>query len=162
MDFKKGNIQGVIIQRLVKFVDDRGYLVETFRKDTLPENLMPQMSYISFTEPGVTRGPHEHVEQTDIFTFLGPGNFKVVLWDNRKDSPDNGNRMVLFAGKDNPVTLIVPPGIVHAYRNVSRGESGMVVNYPNCLFAGKDKKEKVDEIRHEEEKDLFYKDFKKL
>ncbi len=65
----KGHIEGVIIKKLVKHLDERGYLCETFRTDELPLALKPVMSYVSITEPGVARGPHEHFEQTDIFVF---------------------------------------------------------------------------------------------
>lgn len=159
MVFSKGNIEGVEIIKLGKNVDERGFLVETVRRDTLPKELIPEMSYVSITEPGIARGPHEHAQQTDVFSFLGPGNFKIYLWDNRSGSSTLHMRMVLFAGEDNPITLIVPPGIVHAYRNISATERGMVLNYPNRLYAGWDKKEPVDEIRHEDSKDEFYQDF---
>ena len=86
MNFKKGDIEGVIIKKLTKYTDERGYLVETFREDILPDRLQPAMSYVSFTKPGIARGPHEHNKQTDIFCFMGPGNFKIKLWDNRKES----------------------------------------------------------------------------
>ena len=86
MVFKKGEIEGVIMEKLTKFTDERGFLVETFRMDNLPDNLQLVMSYVSYTKPGIARGPHEHLEQTDIFCFIGPGNFKIKLWDNREES----------------------------------------------------------------------------
>jgi len=159
MQFKKGKIEGVIIEQLTKFSDDRGYLVETFRIDNLPSKLRPVMSYVSYTKPGIARGPHEHMEQTDIFCFMGPGNFKIRLWDNRKEYESYGNFMELIGGKDNPIILIVPPGIVHGYKNISEDELGMVINYPDKLYQGWGKKEKVDEIRHEVKEDEFYLDF---
>ena len=154
-------IDGVLLHPLSKRVDERGFLVEIFRRDTLPEGLEPAMSYVSYTEPGIGRGPHEHREQTDIFAFLGPGNFKLYLWDNRRSSGTYGKKMVLFAGADNPVTVLIPPGVVHAYRNISRVERGMVINYPDKLYGGWQKKEPVDEIRHEEKNDQFYQDFER-
>ena len=159
MQFKKGKIEGVIIEQLTKFSDDRGYLVETFRIDNLPSKLRPVMSYVSYTKPGIARGPHEHMEQTDIFCFMGPGNFKIRLWDNRKEYESYGNFMELIGGKDNPIILIVPPGIVHGYKNISEDELGMVINYPDKLYRGWDRKEKADEIRHEVKEDEFYLDF---
>jgi len=51
------------------------------------------------------------------------------------------------------MTAIVPPGVVHGYKNVSKTTRGMVVNYPDKLFMGWGRKEAVDEIRHEEEND---------
>jgi len=53
MNFKKGDIERVSFKKLTKYTDERGYLVETFREDTLPDRLRPVMSYISFTKPGV-------------------------------------------------------------------------------------------------------------
>ncbi len=159
MNFENGTIAGVHVYPLVKRVDERGFLVETFRSDSLPEGLSPVMSYVSYTEPGTGRGPHEHQSQTDIFAFLGPGNFKVYLWDNRRQSSTFCRKMIVFAGADNPATVVVPPGVVHAYRNISKTERGMVINYPDKLYAGWQKKDPVDEIRHEDDKDTFFQDF---
>jgi len=107
------------------------------------------MSYISYTKPRIARGPHEHLKQTDIFTFVGPGNFLLKLWDNRPGSSTYQNYTEIIAGAGNPLTIIVPPGIVHGYKNISTTETGMVLNYPDQLFMGPGKKEPVDEIRHE-------------
>ena len=159
MNFKKGEIEGVIIEKLIKFSDERGFLIETFRIDNLPKEIRPMMSYISYTKPGITRGPHEHEEQTDIFCFMGPGNFKVKLWDNRKESDNYGNCLEVIGGKDNPIRVVVPPGVVHGYKNISKEEDGMVLNYPDKLYRGWGKKEEVDEIRHEDKEDEFYLDF---
>lgn len=150
MDWTKGKIDGLDVKKLIKYVDQRGFLAETFRMDELSEEIRPVMSYVSYTEPGVCRGPHEHEEQTDIFAFLGPGNFLIKLWDNRKTSQTQGNFAEIYGGQDNPVIVIVPPGVVHGYKNISQLERGMVLNYPNRLFLGWGKKESIDEIRHED------------
>ncbi len=149
--WKKGPIEGVVTRSLVKHLDRRGFLCETYRLDELPPGLQPVMSYLSLTEPGVSRGPHEHLRQTDIFSFVGPGNFMLKLWDNRPGSSTRGNQMEIYAGRDNPLTVIIPPGVVHGYKNISSAERGMVLNYPDRLFMGEGKKEAVDEIRHEDE-----------
>lgn len=154
--FKQGKIDGIVVKELSKFVDERGWLAEIFREDEIQEEFMPVMSYVSVTQPGVARGPHEHVEQADNFVFLGPSNFKLYLWDTRKGSPTFMTRQTIYAGEDSPKSVIVPPGIVHAYRNIG-GKPGMIVNLPNRLFAGANKKEKVDEIRHENDPDTIFK-----
>jgi len=159
MEFTKGKINGVVVSRLVRNLDERGFLMETFRVDSLPQGLRPVMSYISVTEPGIARGPHEHRVQTDILAFPGPGTFRIVLWDNREASPTRGARMILFGGLEDPIAVIVPPKVVHAYRNISMVERGTVLNYPDTLYAGWGRKEPVDEIRHEVEGDAFYADF---
>jgi dTDP-4-dehydrorhamnose 3,5-epimerase len=137
-------------KKLTTYHDNRGWLCELFRHDEVQETYRPVMSYISLTNPGVTRGPHEHVAQTDYFCFLGPGNFKVYLWDARPASPTYQAHQIEVVGEDNPVALIVPPGVVHAYRNLSR-TAGVVFNCPNQLFKGEGRKQPVDEIRHEDE-----------
>lgn len=154
--FNTGKIDGVIVRNLVKFIDERGWLTETFRHDELDDQYLPAMGYISMTNIDVARGPHEHVDQSDNFSFIGPSNFKVYLWDNRKSSPTYMVRQILFAGEDSPKSVIIPPGVVHAYKNMG-DKQGMVVNSPNRLFAGKGKKEPVDEIRHEADPNSIFK-----
>lgn len=148
-EFKKGKIHDVVVKPLNKYMDERGWLAELFREDEIEAAVMPVMAYISMTQSGIARGPHEHSEQTDCFCFIGPSNFKVYLWDTRPDSPTGGIKQVIFAGVDSPLMTIVPPGVVHAYKNIGT-ENGIVFNAPNRLYAGKGKKLPVDEIRHED------------
>jgi len=143
------NIDGIIIKELKRFTDDRGWLMELFRQDEIDDSCRPAMAYVSMTRSGVTRGPHEHVDQTDYFCFLGPSTFRLYLWDNRKGSPTYGQTYKIDLGVDRPALAIVPPGVVHAYRNVGDAD-GLVYNAPNRLYAGRGRKEPVDEIRHEE------------
>jgi dTDP-4-dehydrorhamnose 3,5-epimerase len=148
--FKTGHIEGLVVKPLAKHVDQRGWLVEVFRQDELDSQYFPVMGYVSVTKEGIARGPHEHTDQADFFCFFGPSNFKIYLWDNRKASPTFMTRQVVFAGEDVPKSVLIPPGVAHAYKNIGSGP-GMVVNSPNRLFAGWGKKETVDEIRHEED-----------
>jgi dTDP-4-dehydrorhamnose 3,5-epimerase len=147
--YTDGEITGVTIRLLKYYKDSRGWLVELFRHDELAREWWPVMTYVSQTLPGVTRGPHEHVDQTDGFAFLGPSDFKLFVWDARADSPTRGRRTVIVVGESNPAAVWIPPGVVHAYRNVGT-VPGLVFNAPNRLYAGWGKKEPVDEIRHED------------
>jgi dTDP-4-dehydrorhamnose 3,5-epimerase len=117
--------------------------------------LRPVMAYVSETLPGVARGPHEHVAQTDYFAFVGPGEFVLYLWDARPDSPTRGHSMKMAVGESNRQCVVVPPGVVHAYKNVS-STPGWVFNAPNRLYAGRNKSEPVDEIRHEDKVESVY------
>lgn len=154
--FTKGEIEDVVAYAIKKFVDERGWLAELFRHDEIEAEFYPAMAYISLTEPGVQRGPHEHVDQADLFCFLGPGTFKLRLWDNRKESPTYLNAMTMIVGEDNPQAVIIPKGIVHAYKNESLNEKGMVINCPNRLFMGEGKRQEIDEIRHEDDPDTIF------
>ena len=160
MEFKKGPIQGVKLTPLRKFVDERGWLAEIFRHDELDAEFHPAMSYVSVTLPGVLRGPHEHVDQADLFCFIGPGDFKLTLWDNRPSSPTYCKRMEAVLGVDNPASVLIPKGVVHCYRCVSH-DIGWVFNAPDQLFAGEGKRSPIDEIRHEDDpENPFVKDEK--
>jgi dTDP-4-dehydrorhamnose 3,5-epimerase len=148
MDYKSGIIHDVIIRDLTRYQDKRGWLIELFRTDEIAEKFFPAMSYISQTEPGIARGPHEHIDQADLFCFIGPSMFRVYLWDSRKNSPTYGVKMTFETGELKPQAVIVPAGVVHAYKNVGNIQ-GWVINLPNRLYAGRGHKEPVDELRHE-------------
>ena len=153
--FKQGEIDGVVVRDLRRFNDDRGWLTELFRHDELASEFFPAMAYLSATRPGVKRGPHEHVDQADLFCFLGPSNFKMRMWDNRPDSTTFNHMMTLIVGADDPKSVLVPKGVVHAYQNVG-DEDGIVINCPNRLYAGENRREPVDEIRHEDDPNTIY------
>ena len=153
--FKAGDIDDVVIRDLRKFNDSRGWLAELFRHDELDPEFYPVMAYTSATSPGVTRGPHEHVDQADLFCFIGPSNFKLRLWDNRPESQTFNNVVTLVVGEDNPKSVLIPKGVVHAYRNVGL-VPGIVFNFPNRLYMGVGKKDEIDEIRHEDDPQTIY------
>lgn len=149
--WEKTDISDVLMRSLKEYHDHRGWLAETFRIDELGD-FKPVMGYISVTKPGITRGPHEHMEQTDYFCFFG--RFSLYLWDNRKESVTYMKRLVI----DNAdrMIVIVPPRVVHAYRN--NGDSdGMVLNFPDRLYRGWGKKDEVDEVRYEDDPDSPFK-----
>ena len=139
-------LEGVVMTPLKRFADSRGWLSELYRDDELPEGFDPVMGYLSVTHAGVARGPHEHRDQTDGFCFLS-GAFRLTLWENRPGLPRR--KEVHAVGEQNPVFVTVPPGVVHAYENIGDADA-FVLNFPDRLYAGRGKKEPVDEIRHEE------------
>ncbi len=147
------SIDGVLVRTLSRHEDERGWLSELYRSDEWDHRVA--MCYLSWTHPGKARGPHEHIEQSDCFAFLGPGMFRLYLWDAREESGTYLKRMCLDVGEDNPVTVRVPPRVVHAYRCIS-DTKGLVVNLPDRLYGGEQRKEKVDEIRHEDRGDTSF------
>ena len=139
-------MEGVVIRTLKRYEDARGWLMELFRSDEVPAESFPAMGYVSVTHPGVARGPHEHRDQTDIFCFLS-GRYELTIWENR---PARERVKEVFEfGESAPAVVVIPPGVVHAYRNVGDTDA-FVLNFPNRLYAGEGRREPVDEIRHEE------------
>ncbi len=147
-------IKGVIIKQINKFTDDRGWLGEIYRNDEI--NYSPVMAYVSITKPGVVRGPHEHEYQSDFFVFAGPGDFELHLWDRREKSPTKGEYLKETVGESNPVSVLVPPGVVHGYKCISEIDA-LSINLPDKLYKGEGKKEEVDEIRWEKDPESPYK-----
>ncbi len=153
--FVDGPVDGVIFRPLKAYSDERGWLVELFREDELPPENRPVMAYVSETLPGMIRGPHHHLEQSDCFAFIGPGEFTLYFWDIRPDSPSWGRRMKVGLVDSDRQGVIVPPGVVHAYQNTGQ-VPGWVFNAANRLYAGEGKREPVDEVRHEDRPDSPY------
>ncbi len=152
----KCDIDGVIIRHLEKKPDSRGWLMELFRHDELSSQYQPVMSYISLTESGVTRGPHEHRSQSDLICFVGSSEFALYLWDNRPKSPTYGIHNRIEINRDTNVAVIIPPRVVHAYKNIGT-DDGIVINCPNRLYGGRGRAGPIDEIRHEDNPDSEFK-----
>ncbi len=147
-------IKDVIIKEITKNHDERGFLAELFRDDEL--DFKGAMAYASFTNPGVIRGPHEHVHQSDCFVFFGPGSFKLYLWDRRADSETKDEKMEIEVGESNACLVVVPPGVVHGYKCISEIPA-LSLNFPDKLYRGVKKQEEVDEIRWEKDPQSPYK-----
>lgn len=147
-------IKNVIIKQLNKHADERGWLAEIYREDDL--NYQPAMSYISMTKPGIVRGPHEHVYQSDCFVFVGPGNFELHLWDRQENSETKDEYLKIEVGENNPTMVIVPPGVVHGYKAIGDTDA-YSINLPDKLYKGVNKVEEVDEIRWELDENSPYK-----
>jgi dTDP-4-dehydrorhamnose 3,5-epimerase len=147
-------INGVIVKELKKYEDDRGYLIEIYRRDEVDSGVA--MSYLSMTLPGVARGPHEHVYQTDYFIFPGAGDFTLYLWDKRANSITFGEKIEMTVGAIFPCTVIVPPGVVHGYKCIS-SVPAMSINFPDKLYKGVNKQDEIDEVRWEQDENSPYK-----
>ncbi|MEH6948629.1 dTDP-4-dehydrorhamnose 3,5-epimerase family protein [Bacillus sp. JJ634] len=108
-------IEGVLVKKLVKHCDDRGFFAELVRDDE-PELLarFGQASW-SMSYPGVIKAFHYHEKQDDLW-FFPSGNAQVVLYDLREDSPTKGKTDVYYMGEENPILLLIPKGVAHGYR----------------------------------------------
>lgn len=145
-------IVGVVLKDLNRHSDHRGWLAELFRTDEITPENRPAMAYLSLTHPGISRGPHEHRQQSDLIVFLGHSHFELYLWDNRPESASfkKHERMVLASNRI--ISVTIPPGVVHGYKNIGDTD-GYTINLPNRLYKGRDRIDKIDEIRHEEDPD---------
>jgi dTDP-4-dehydrorhamnose 3,5-epimerase len=58
---------------------------------------------------------------------------KVPLYDARDGSPTKGKVEEFFIGDDNPIAILIPPGVYHGYKTVGMKPS-LLLNFPNRLF----------------------------
>lgn len=141
-------LPGVRVEALPVFKDPRGSLHELFRVDEIPAGFKPLMACSSWSHAGVARGPHQHIGQDDYFTFAGPSDFRVYLWDDRPGAGGPAKGWFINTGEQAPTRIHVPRGVVHAYKNVGQ-TLGLVVTVTSLLFKGEGRRDPVDEIRHE-------------
>ena len=159
-NFKRGKIRDVVVYELRKFVDERGWLAELFRHDDLGEEFYPVMAYNLLDPAGVTLAGRTStsIRQT-VFAVIVPSNFKLRMWDNRRDSETftaSIGRHDALRRRDNPARRRMSPSASsHAYRNVGQYFRHRI-NCPNRLYMGEGKREPVDEIRHEDDPQTIY------
>jgi dTDP-4-dehydrorhamnose 3,5-epimerase len=118
-------IKGVVVKKLIKHVDDRGFFMEILRDDDELLKRFGQAS-MSLTYPGVVKAFHYHQEQEDLW-FFPKGNAQVVLYDIREESPTYGERNVYYMGEHNPILLLIPVGVAHGYRVL--GNEPAIITY---------------------------------
>lgn len=116
-------IKDVVVKKLVRHSDDRGFFMEILRDD---DQLLKNFGQASMSKsyPGVIKAFHYHERQDDIW-FFPVGNAQVVLYDLREDSPTKGETNVFYLGEDNPQIVVIPKGVAHGYR--------VLGNEPACI-----------------------------
>ena len=125
-------IEGVKIKPLKVIPDERGRLMELLRSDDQEFFIQFGQVYMTTAYPGVVKAWHYHKRQTDNFAVVH-GMMKVVLYDNRPNSPTHGEINEFFMGIHNPVLLQIPPLVLHGFKCIGETE-GVVVNIPTTLY----------------------------
>ncbi len=125
-------IEGVKVKTLKAIPDERGHLMELLRSDDQEFFIQFGQVYMTTAYPGVVKAWHYHKRQTDNFAVVH-GMMKVVLYDNRPNSPTHGEVNEFFMGIHNPVLLQIPPLVLHGFKCIGETE-GVVVNIPTTLY----------------------------
>lgn len=120
---KPKEIIGVIVKELKIYNDDRGFFTEILKEG---EGVFKKIKQTNYTEtyPGVIKAFHWHKKQWDIW-FVARGMAQVVLYDLREKSLTKGTTQIIYAGEDNRVVIVIPPGVAHGYRVLGDKKVGL-------------------------------------
>ena len=111
-------IAGVHIIPLRRIPDERGTIYQMLK---CTDSYFEQFGeiYFSTVYKGVIKGWHKHHEMTLRYACIF-GRIKLVLYDEREDSPTKGLLMEIFLGPDDYSLVIIPPHIWNGFKGMSK------------------------------------------
>jgi dTDP-4-dehydrorhamnose 3,5-epimerase len=125
-------IEGVVIQRRITHTDDRGALCEILGPHN-PVNDAPIVYVYQFTiRPGKCKGWHIHYLHDDRI-FLSQGTVKVVLYDNRAESPTFGKINEIYRTELDRTVMVIPRNVFHAHENIGTSDA-LFVSMPTRAY----------------------------
>jgi len=107
-------INGVIINKLKKIHDERGFIMHMMRNDDEIFNKFGEI-YFAGAYPGVIKGWHLHKIQEQNYVVIN-GMIKLVLYDKRSDSSTKGMIMEIFMGDLDYKIVKIPPKIINGWK----------------------------------------------
>lgn len=121
MNFKKSKIPDIIICEPTVFSDDRGYFMETFRKDKLEDFISYKIDFIQDNESSscknVLRGLHYQLPpfaQSKLVRAI-KGKILDVAVDIREKSPTFMKYVAIELSEANKKQLFIPRGFAHGF-----------------------------------------------
>lgn len=119
MKIVETNLPGVLIFEPRVFGDSRGFFVETYREEWLPEKKL-NVSFIqdnqSRSRKGVLRGLHYQVQHTQgKLVRVSRGSVFDVAVDIRKESSHFGQWVGVVLDDVSHRQLYIPPGFAHGF-----------------------------------------------
>ena len=121
MKFTPQSIKDVMLIEPTTHGDDRGYFLETFRKDLFEEAIGYKVDFVQDNESkstkGVLRGLHYQLPpytQAKLVRVI-KGSVLDVAVDIRKSSPTFGQHVAVELTEQNKHQLFVPHGFAHGF-----------------------------------------------
>jgi dTDP-4-dehydrorhamnose 3,5-epimerase len=136
-------IEGVGVYPLKQIIDERGKIMQMLRVDDPHFEKFGEI-YFSMVFPGVVKGWHLHKEMTLNYAVVS-GIIKLVLFDERANSPTKNELTELFIGEGNYVLVKIPPGVWNGFKGI--GNSPAIV--ANCATLPHDPNEIIRMDPHE-------------
>lgn len=110
------SIHGVQVVPLRRIVDERG-AVSLMLKSTDPWFTGFAEIYFSSVYAGMVKAWKRHRRMTVHYACMH-GRVRVVLWDDRPDSPTRGTLMIEHLGPDEYKLLVIPPQVWHGFQGL--------------------------------------------
>lgn len=109
-------IHGVSVNPLRRIPDERGYIMHMLRAD---DPVFEQFGEIYFSTiyPGVIKAWHLHSKMTLNYAVVA-GMIKLVLHDDRENSPTRGEIQELFIGQENYQLVKIPPLVWNGFKGI--------------------------------------------
>jgi dTDP-4-dehydrorhamnose 3,5-epimerase len=118
-------IGGVRLTPLRQITDERGAILHMLRADAPHFEEFGEI-YFSMVYPGVVKGWHIHDRMT--LNYAVPvGMIKLVLHDDREESPSRGETMEIVTGERAYQLVTVPPGVWNGFKGIGT-EPALVAN----------------------------------
>ncbi len=118
-------IDGVIIEPLKKFEDERGMVLHMLRADNPLFERFGEV-YFSYVNPGFVKGRKQHLEMTQHFC-VPVGNLRLVLYDGRPESPTKGEVQEITIGLQDYSLVKIPPRVLYSFA-AAGDQPAMIVN----------------------------------
>ncbi len=117
-------ISGVQVIPLRRIPDERGTIYHMLKR-TDPHFIEFGEIYFTSVYRGVIKGWHRHRHMTLNYACVW-GRIKLVLYDEREDSPSRGLLMECFLGPDDYSLVVIPPMVWTGFKGMS--EVSLVAN----------------------------------
>lgn len=127
------SIHDVTVRPLEVNADERGHLVEMFRRDWDEFEVDPAMAYYSMTDPGVIRAWHRHSDEQIDYFVCPQGRITVAIYDDRPESPTEGSLDEFVIGEHNQQLIRIPGDCWHGFKALGT-EPALLVNFPTQLY----------------------------
>lgn len=142
---KNDNIDGFVIEPLKQFVDERGKVMHML-KSTSPLYKRFGEIYFSAINSGAIKAWKVHYKMTQLFA-IPVGKVRLVVYDDRKDSPTRNNLKILEIGEDNYCLVRIPPLVWYGFLGISKGQS-LMANFADLPHDSKEQEDaSIDDPR---------------
>jgi len=129
-------IAGVALHRSRNIVTGNGVTTEAFRPEWgLDPHGVDHIIHVQLRAHAVSAW-HMHEQQVDRI-FVTDGTIRVVLFDDREDSPSRGLVDVFNLGRMDPAIVSIPSGVWHGLQNLEASTSSFL-NYFNRRYRYED------------------------